>query len=131
MMKNATGDLVCFKDCNHVYTATSQTLASIASPNLNWSDLLGLTSYDVLPESLADQEYQLEQSIYSGQVAAQKLLNFTQENDTIWLDARKYQVTDSAGHLSGLFGIAYIITERIQTEQALALEKNHFRTLLN
>lgn len=131
IMDTTNEDLICFKDCNHVYTAASQALASIAAPHLTWTDLIGLTDYDIFPERLADQEYQLEQTIFSTQRVANKRLSFEQKGENIWLDVRKYPITDSENQLTGVFGIAFNITERIKVKQALAFEKNHLRTLLN
>lgn len=131
MMNNAAFEMVCFKDVNHVYIAASKTLADMASKETHWPDLTGLTSYDIFPEDIADKEYEQEQSVFAGNTLAQALHHFKFDHEAHWLDSRKYPITDANGNLSGLFGIAYIITDRVQIEHALATEKNHFRTLLN
>lgn len=131
MMNNAACELVCFKDINHVYIAASESLASMASNDIHWPELVGLTSYDLFPEAIADKEYQQEQAVFTGKTVAQEFHHFDFDQQSLSLDSRKYPITDSEGRLSGVFGIAYIITDHINTEQALATEKNHFRTLLN
>ncbi len=131
MMDN-TDDYIYFKDRNHVFTGASQTLVSITSPSQHWTDLLGLTDYDVFPEAYADTYYQLEKLVFSGvQVAheVQEILNV--DGNKGWVDNRKYPMHDDNGEIIGLFGIARDITanhqQQLKIEQLLA-EKS---TILN
>ncbi|TAN65899.1 MAG: PAS domain S-box protein [Methylobacter sp.] len=118
MMEN-TDDYIYFKDSNHVFTGASQTLVSITEPTEHWTDLLGLTDYDVFAEAYADIYYSLEKQVFSGAPLAQE------EQETLdnkgnkgWVDNRKYPIKNEAGDIVGLFGIARDITERKQAELA-------------
>lgn len=119
MMDN-TDDFIYFKDSNHVFTGASQTLVKLCSPAEHWSDLLGVTDYDVFPEVYADIYYALEKQVFSGVKVAheiQKIL--TKEGAAGWVDNRKYPIEDSDGRVIGLFGVARDITAMKKNEEAL------------
>ncbi len=110
MMEN-TDDYIYFKDRHHVFTGASQTLVNITSHTQHWSDLIGLTDYDVFPEELADIYYKLEKQVFAGvQIAREEQKTRTKEGGEGWVDNRKYPITDEAGRVVGLFGIARDIT---------------------
>jgi len=119
MMEN-TDDYIYFKDRNHVFTGASQTLVSLCSPAEHWTDLLGLTDYDVFPEEFADLYYRLEKQIFSGITVAHEVQEtLTRDGRKGWVDNRKYPIRDEHGEIIGLYGIARDITERKQAEAAI------------
>ncbi len=119
MMEN-TDDYIYFKDSNHVFTGASQTLVSITEPSEHWTDLLGLTDYDVFAEEYADIYYRLEKRVFSGvQLAHEEQEILDNQGNKGWVDNRKYPIKNEAGEIVGLFGIARDITERKQMEQKL------------
>lgn len=129
MMEN-TNDYIYFKDCNHVFTGASETLVALTNPSEHWTDLLGLTDYDVFPEHYADIYYELEKQVFSGiQIAHEEQEILDNEGKKGWVDNRKYPIHDENGELIGLFGIARDITKQKETEIALRQSNDKFRAL--
>lgn len=133
IMEN-TDDYIYFKDRNHVFTGASQSLVSLCSPAEHWSDLLGLTDYDVFPAELADIYYRLEKQVFAGIPIAHEIQE-TLTNDGIhgWVDNRKYPIRDENGTLIGLYGIARDITQSKlqQIAQQEVLERLALATVHN
>ncbi len=118
MMEN-TDDYIYFKDRNHVFTGASQTLVAITSPSEHWTDLLGLTDYDVFPEEYADIYYRLEKQVFAGVNVAHEIQEIQDaDGNKGWVDNRKYPIRNKEGEIIGLFGIARDITERKHSEDA-------------
>ncbi|MDP3702253.1 MAG: PAS domain S-box protein [Hylemonella sp.] len=118
MMEN-TDDYIYFKDRNHVFTGSSQTLVSLCEPAEHWTDLLGQTDYDVFPEEFADIYYRLEKQIFSGLPVAHEVQEtLSKDGRKGWVDNRKYPIRDENGEIIGLFGVARDVTERRQAELA-------------
>ena len=132
MMEN-TDDYIYFKDHNHVFTGASQTLVELTDPSEHWRDLIGKTDYDVFPETYADDYYQLEKQVFSGQIKVahevQKTLDI--HGNEGWVDNRKYPIKDKSGNIIGLFGIARDITESKQLEESLLASEQRFYTIFN
>ncbi|MGZ8982500.1 MAG: PAS domain-containing protein [Methylotenera sp.] len=129
MMEN-TDDYIYFKDRNHVFTAASQTLVEITESNKHWTELIGLTDYDVFAEEYADIYYLLEKQVFAGIAVAHDVQEtLDQDGNKGWVDNRKYPMHDENGEIIGLFGIARIITEHRLMENALI--KNETRLLLS
>jgi len=124
MMEN-TDDYIYFKDQNHVFTGASETLVSLTDPSEHWTDLLGLTDYDVFPEEYADIYYKLEKQVLSGiHIAHEEQEILDNKGNKGWVDNRKYPIQDDSGHIIGLFGVARDITDnknkKITIERLLA-----------
>lgn len=116
MMEN-TDDYIYFKDSNHVFTGASQTLVTITESTEHWTDLLGLTDYDVFAEDYADLYYNLEKQVFAGILVAQEVQEtLDNKGNKGWVDNRKYPIKNEYGEIVGLFGIARVITERKQME---------------
>jgi diguanylate cyclase (GGDEF)-like protein/PAS domain S-box-containing protein len=121
MMEN-TDDYIYFKDRNHVFNGASQTLVAITEPSKHWTDLLGLTDYDVFPEEYADIYYRLEKQVFAGIPVAQEIQATLDNNGNKgWVDNRKYPIKNKDGEIIGLFGIARDITDHKNVEQQLQL----------
>ncbi len=113
VMMETTDDYIYFKDRNHVFTGASQTLVSVTEPSEHWTDLIGLTDYDVFPEHYADEYYKLEKMVFSGEIQIAHEIQPTLDNQGKkgWVDNRKYPIRNEKGEIIGLFGIARNITE--------------------
>ncbi len=119
MMEN-TNDFIYFKDRNHVLTGASQTLVALCDQAEHWTDLLGQTDYDVLPEEYADIYYRLEKQVFSGIPVAHEVQAYrTKDGREGWVDNRKYPIRDDNGQIVGLFGIARDITGQQHLQSAL------------
>ncbi|MDP2196610.1 MAG: ATP-binding protein [Rhodocyclaceae bacterium] len=119
MMEN-TNDFIHFKDRNHVFTGASQTLVELGDPAEHWTDLLGQTDYDVLPEEYADIYYRLEKQIFSGLPVAHEVQGYrSKAGQQGWVDNRKYPIRDDNGEIVGLFGVARDVTEQRRIESTL------------
>ena len=131
MMEN-TNDFIFVKDRHHVFTSASQTLVSVTHPSERWTDLIGQTDYDVFPEEYADIYYRLEKQVFAGATVA----NEVQEYQTVdglkgWVDNRKYPIRNAQGEITGLFGIARVITDQVRAEQALRQERETLKLILD
>ena len=118
LMKN-TDDFIFFKDRNHTFTDVSQTLVDICDAGVeSWTDLIGLTDYEVFPEEHADEYYRLEKQIFLGAEVVHEVQEFLKEDgSTGWVDNRKYPIHDNDGNIIGLFGVARDITNEKRAEQ--------------
>ncbi len=131
MMDN-TDDFIYFKDRQHVFTGASQTLTKITDPSRHWTELLGLTDYDVFPEHYADIYYRLEKQVFAGEAIAREIQEFRRpDGSTGWVDNRKYPIHDADGEIIGLFGIARDISDKIETERSLRLERETLQLILD
>jgi len=131
MMEN-TNDYIYFKDRNHVFTGASQTLVELCDPAEQWTDLLGLTDYDVFPEEYADIYYRLEKQVFAGLSIAHEIQEtLSTSGKKGWVDNRKYPILDSEGEIIGLYGIARDITEQKRVEEAMEASEKRFRKLFN
>ena len=130
MMEN-TDDYIYFKDNNHVFTGASQTLVAITEPTEHWTDLLGLTDYDVFAEEYADIYYRLEKQVFSGvPLAHEEQETLDNKGNKGWVDNRKYPIKNEQGAIVGLFGIARDTTERKQAEQELKESEARLRSII-
>ncbi len=126
-MMEVTDDYIYFKDRNHVFTGASQTLVSVTDPTEHWTDMIGLTDYDVFPEEYADKYYSLEKQIFSGEASIAHEIQPTLDNEGNkgWVDNRKYPIKDNNGTIIGLFGIARDITERQEMLENIKWRATH------
>ncbi len=119
MMDN-TDDYIYFKDRNHVFTGASQTLVAITDPSVHWTDLIGMTDYDIFPEDYADAYYHLEKQVFSGiNIAKENQKTLDNQGNLGWIDNRKYVMHNKNGDVIGLFGIARNITDAIIQQQQM------------
>ncbi|MFY9855752.1 MAG: PAS domain S-box protein, partial [Terracidiphilus sp.] len=126
-----TEDYLYFKDRNHVFTLASQTLVAHTDGLEHWTDFLGKTDYDVLPEEYADIYYMLEKEVFAGSPVAHAIQETpSKDGKKGWIDNRKYPILDEDGKIVGLWGIARDITEQKQAEEAQRASETQYRTLV-
>jgi PAS domain S-box-containing protein len=131
-MMESTNDFIFFKDRHHVFTGASQTLVSVTQPSTHWTDLIGRTDYDVFPEEYADIYYRLEKQVFAGMTVAHEIQEYqTLDGLKGWVDNRKYPIRNARGEITGLFGIARVITEQVEAEQALRRERESLQLILD
>lgn len=119
MMDNAD-DYMYFKDRNHIFTSASQTIVNVTDKPQHWTELLGQSDYDIFCEDDADSFYRLEKQVFSGAHFAQEIQQVRDNNDqTVWIDNRKYAIHNQSGDIIGLFGFARDITEDLSRQQKI------------
>ena len=120
---------VYFKDRHHVFTATNQRAreALLELANLQ-SDVVGLTDYDLFPESYADAFYRLEKEVFAGRPIAQAVQNsIDKDGKEVRIDNRKFPVRNDRGDIVGLVGIARPLLDPLQMAESLRESKELFQ----
>lgn len=133
-MMDKTNDFIYFKDRNHVFTGASQTLVTLTEPSEHWTDLLGVTDYDVFPEEYADIYYSLEKQVFAGKSVAHEVQKMIDNaGNEGWVDNRKGPITNDDNEIIGLFGIARDVTElkRVEAELMKMAQTDHLTGLAN
>jgi sigma-B regulation protein RsbU (phosphoserine phosphatase) len=97
------------------------------------SDVVGKTVYDFFPQSLAERYHKDDEEVIR---TGQQLLN--REETMIdaagqkrWMRTSKIPLHDAAGKVTGLICIGRDITQRRQAEEALAVERDLLRTVID
>lgn len=127
MMEN-TDDFIFFKDRNHVFTGASRNINAALDPARHGATVQGLTDYDIFPEEFADIYYRLEKQVFATGSPVQDLhLGQTVDGKPAWLDNRKYPIRDGSGAITGLFGVARDITDRMQIIEKLRANEEQLR----
>jgi diguanylate cyclase (GGDEF)-like protein/PAS domain S-box-containing protein len=103
-----------------VITGASQALA--ASVARHWSELSGLTDYDLFSEEYADIYYRLEKRASVEGVIVQETQEIPDaEGNRRWFANRIVPIKDECGDITGFFGTALDITARKQAEHELRI----------
>jgi diguanylate cyclase (GGDEF)-like protein/PAS domain S-box-containing protein len=117
----SVAECVNFKDRNHVITLANRNFRRLFSDSPDEPrDLTGLTDYDLFPENIADEFYELEKRVLTGMPAAhvvQHMLGKKDKRD--WMDVRKFPVKDGRGEIIGVLTMLAFITEAVQVEHAI------------
>jgi len=118
LMKN-TDDFIFFKNRNHTFTDLSQTLVDTCDAEAkSWTELIGLTDYELFSEEYADEYYRLEKQVFSRGEMVREVQEFIKDDgSTGWVDNRKYPIHDNDGNVIGLFGVARDITNEKRAAQ--------------
>ena len=131
-MLDNSDDFIYFKDRNHVFTGTSQSLLTLCTLPAPRTDLLGLTDYDVFPEAYADIYYRLEKDVFAGAASVREVQAYQARDGRLgWVDNRKYPIRNAQGEIIGLYGIARDITAQRQAEVALEEERQRLQLILD
>lgn len=116
-MMDFVGEVLYFKNRDHVFTAANRAALSVLSDaGKDGIDPRGLTDYDLFPEDYADLSYSLEQKVLAGAPVACEIRQLpSYKEPKKWLNCLKYAVKDGGGHVMGFFGVAHDITGHKQT----------------
>jgi len=128
----AVPDLIYFKDRESRFIRINEAFAWRAGMT-DVHAALGKTDFDIFGEPHARQAYEDEQRIVA---TGQPMINKEEREDwpdgrVTWATSTKVPLFDGSGKIVGIMGISRDITERKQTEEALARERNLLRTILD
>jgi diguanylate cyclase (GGDEF)-like protein/PAS domain S-box-containing protein len=122
-----TDDYIFFKDTHHILLAASQSMVGLCAPITHWTQFPAKSDYDVFPEPLADEYYELETRVYSNKAMARELQPVMHRDGRRgWVDNRKYPIFDEAGSLIGLYGVARDVTAQVETLRVQSLAASVF-----
>ncbi len=118
------------KDLSERFTfANKKFCASLGRP---LTEILGRTDFDFFPSDLA-QKYQQDDKrvLESLEVFETVEAHLTPEGEKLFVHVLKTPLYDSGGHVIGIQGLFWDVTERKRTEEALAYERDLLRMLLD
>ena len=121
-----TTDFVFFKDDAHRFEFSSQTVADI-NGFASWRDLIGKTTLEVFPETMAMRYHKDEKWVYEHRrPLLDKEAPYLRVDGTKgWVQASKWPVfAPDSDKVVGLFGINRDITARVEMEEALKQAKD-------
>ena len=125
-------DYIFAKDAQSRFTLVNTACAGQLGASRG-EEVLGKTDADFVSPELASQYLADEQALMqSGQpVTKEEPFQHQGTGKLRWSLTTKVPLTDDAGKVVGLMGIARDITERKQAEETLARERNLLRTLID
>ncbi len=110
-------ECVYFKNRSHVITASNQNCLHLPCEGSKEARKLeGLTDYDLYPENIANEFYELEKSVFKGTPVAHVVQHVPdKEGRQEWMDVRKFPVRDHSGEIIGVLTVISIITEAVNS----------------
>jgi PAS domain-containing protein len=126
---DSVNECIYLKERNHAITVANRNFRKrFSDPSGGLRDLTGLTDYDLFPEEFADQSYAVEEQILAGEPLGHLVQESTNgQEDTEWVDYRKFPVRDKEGQIVAIFTIGAITTERVLAERALRASEESLR----
>ena len=122
---------IYFKDRASRFTRISKSQAlrfGLSDP----AQAIGKTDFDFFTAEHAQQAYEDEQAIMrTGQPLIKEEKETWADRPSAGVSTVKMPMRDNKGNIIGTFGISTDITERKQTEEALAQERNLLRSLID
>ena len=102
-----------------------------ASLGKTQEQIIGRTDHDFFPSALADKYHADDLRVMATREPVDTIeANQTPHGDRIYVHVIKTPIYDSTGHVIGIQGIFWDVTERKKTEEALAYERDLLRALL-
>ncbi len=111
-------ECVYFKNRNHVITVANRNVRRLFSDAPDaLRDLTGLTDYDLFPEHVADEFYELEKRVLQGMPMAHAVQHMAGKGGKQeWVDVRKSPVKDDSGEILGVLTVVSCITDAVHAE---------------
>lgn len=127
VMMETTNDFIFFKDNHHVLLVASQSMVALCEPISHWHEFYRKIDYEVFPEQYADNYFELERLVYSGDTIAQEIQPIIRTDGSKgWVDNRKYPMRNANGEIVGLYGVARDISLQVQAHQEMELANKIF-----
>jgi len=128
----AVPDLIYFKDRESRFIRINEAYVRRAGLADAYA-AVGKTDFDIFGDQHARQAYDDEQQIIA---TGEPMINKEEREDwpdgrVTWATTTKLPMIDSGGKIIGIMGISRDITERKQTEEALARERNLLRMMFD
>jgi diguanylate cyclase (GGDEF)-like protein/PAS domain S-box-containing protein len=126
-----TSDFIYFKDQNSRFIFCSQTLAKITGHN-SWRDMIGKHDQEVFPEDVAQIYSKEELPIFRDGVPMLNKINpyYDTSGNKGWVSTNKWPILNESGQVVGVFGISHDITQFKNTQDALKVSEDKYRSLL-
>jgi PAS domain S-box-containing protein len=114
----AAAECVHIKDRNHVIALANTKYRRLVSGSTGaLKEVAGLTDYDLFPEQIADQLYELDKQILAGSLTEHLVQERTDARGTRrWLDIRKSPMRGKNGEIVGILTTTTDITDRAGAE---------------
>ena len=117
------------KDANERFTFANQRFCKMLGRQLE--EIVGKTDFDFFPPEQAARYQQDDQEVMrTGRPLDKTELHITPDGRKLYVHVIKQPLTDAEGRVTGIQGIFWDETERVQTEEALAYERDLLNTLL-
>ena len=129
LMDNLT-DCIYFKDVESRFVRINRVMAErfgLTHPE----EAIGKSDFDYFSPEHARQAYLDEQQVITtgSPIVHKEVKEIWPDNREYWVSITKYPWKDTNGDIVGTFGISWDITERKQTEIALARSEQKLRTI--
>jgi PAS domain S-box-containing protein len=121
---NAPTDSVLLTDTDGVILDANET--AIRKLGKRRADLIGTLADSALPEDVAKSRREIISEI----LAVKKPVRFEDNREGVWFDTVAYPILNRTGEVTRIAIIARDITERKNTEEALARSEERFRDLI-
>ncbi|MGB2768339.1 MAG: PAS domain S-box protein, partial [Candidatus Zixiibacteriota bacterium] len=108
---------IFFKDENSVYISCNDNFAQ--DLNIKPDEITGKTDYDFFPKELAEKYDTDDKRIMKSGKMEDIEETYIQDGQKVFVHTVKTPVKDKSGHIAGILGIFWNITERRRAEKAL------------
>jgi diguanylate cyclase (GGDEF)-like protein/PAS domain S-box-containing protein len=121
---------IFFKDKDNRFVRVNHAFAE--TMGMSKEELEGRSLFDLYPNEQADAFWNDDKAVMaSGQAKTNILEPMDLESGRLWAQTDKIPYRDAEGNVIGIIGFAVDVTERKRAEEALALERNLLRTLID
>ena len=130
MLLDNAPDFIYFKDARSRFTRVNQ--AFLEQINLNETQVIGKTDFDLFNPELARQAFADEQQVLLGEALPNKEEHaIGRDGREWWVITSKMPLRNEAGKIIGTFGISRNITARKQAEMALQKQGEEHRIIFD
>jgi two-component system, sensor histidine kinase and response regulator len=118
------------KDLEGRFTFANQRFCALL--NRPFTEIIGKTDFDFFPKHLAEKYHRDDLRVIETRQTLDTIeVNQTPDGQKLFVHVIKTPLYDSSGHVIGMQGIFWDVTERVKIEQDLAYERDLLRELLN
>jgi diguanylate cyclase (GGDEF)-like protein/PAS domain S-box-containing protein len=127
---DSVGAWIFFKDRENRFIRVNQAFAQ--TMGMSREELEGRSLFDLYPKEQADAFWNDDKAVMASGMAKTNILEPMDLKDgRLWGQTDKIPYRDGEGNVIGIIGFSVDVTERKRAEEALALERNLLRTLID